>query len=176
MKERIGLGKVKALLKSKDIKKTVKHDHSVMAWGCFNWKGIGNLHLIDGIMNANVYIRILSEHMIPSSRRLFRGNFILQHDNDPKHTAKKVKDYLSSKNIEILDWPSQSADLNPIENLWFELKKLIKAENIKKKSDLAQGIKISWEKISSDYCKSLVESMPRRMDELVKNKGLWINY
>jgi transposase len=164
------------LLKPKHVKQTVKHDQSVMAWGCFSSTGVGDIHIIQDIMNAGVYIRILSSHMLPSARRLFNENFIFQQDNDPKHTAKRVKEYLVSKKIILLDWPSQSPDLNPIENVWNELKKLIKLERIEKKSDLDGAIKRAWQNIKPEYCNSLIESMPRRMDQLVKNKGLWINY
>lgn len=164
------------LLKPKHVKTTIKHDDSVMVWGCFNSTGIGDIHILDDIMNAAVYIRILSSHMLPSARRLFKENFIFQQDNDPKHTAKKVKEYLKNKNITVLDWPSQSPDLNPIENLWDRLKILIRKEKIEKKSDFKEAIIRCWNGIKPEYCNALIESMPRRMDELVKNKGLWINY
>ncbi len=52
---------------------------------------VGDLHLIEGTMNASMYIRIISGHILLSSRGLFCGKFIFQHDNDPKHTTVKVK-------------------------------------------------------------------------------------
>ena len=115
-----------------------------------------------------MYIRILSSHMIPSASRLFESEYIFQQDNDPKHTAGCVSEYFSSKGIQVLDWQSQSPDLNPIENLWYKLKLLINKEKV----DLPAVMKKSWEMITPDYCNKLVESMPRRMDELVRNKQL----
>ena len=163
-------------LQAKHVKQTVKHDASVMAWGCFSSSGVGNITVVEGHMNAPMYIRILSSHMIPSARRLFEETYIFQHDNDPKHTALAVKAYLEKKRIKVLDWPSQSPDLNPIENLWHKLKTLIHNEKVTKLSELPEVMKKCWESISPEYCNKLVESMPRKMDQLVSNKGLWIQY
>ncbi|KAG1033131.1 hypothetical protein G6F43_013626 [Rhizopus delemar] len=54
---------------------------------------------------------------------LERHQAIFQHDNDPKHTSKLVKEYLKEQSYSILEWPTQSLDLNPIENMWSLLKR-----------------------------------------------------
>ena len=88
-----------------------------MAWGCSTASGIGEQHVIDGIITSAKYVRIISNHMVPSAEKLFNVNFIFQQDNEPKHKAGNTKRWFRSKNIDLLDWPSQSLNLNPIENL-----------------------------------------------------------
>ena len=96
---------------------TVKHGGgNLMLWGCFLAKGIGRLHRIEGRMNGAMYREILGDNLLPSLRALKMGRgWVIQHDNDPKHLAKAPKAWLKKKH-------SQSPDLNPIENLWRELK------------------------------------------------------
>ena len=65
--------------------------------GCISAGGFGDLIKIDGIMNAEKYRLSLFHHAVPSGRRLVCPNFIFQHDNDSKHTSKKVIDYLQRK-------------------------------------------------------------------------------
>jgi len=151
-------------VKPKHAKQTVKYDYSVMAWDVLR-QLVLVMYTCECVMNCYTCIIILSSYMIPLPNRLFQASYIFQHNNDPKHAAKKVKKYLSV--IRLLRWTRQSHDLNPIENLWHKLKIQIKSEEIKN---------VFLQKITTDYCNALIESIPRRKNKLDKNKGLWINY
>ena len=95
----------------------------VTFWGCFSSAGTMALVRIEGKIDAAKYRKILEENLFPSAIKLKLGRkFTFQHDNDPKHTAKAALEWQRKKRINVLERPIRSPDLNPIENLWYDLK------------------------------------------------------
>lgn len=157
----------------KNIAATVKHGGgSVMVWGCMAASGVGNLEFIESTMNKYDYLNILKQHLAPSVEKLGLPRvWTFQQDNDPKHTSYLAREWLLYKTPKQLDHPPQSPDLNPIENLWNYLDQKIRQRKITSKQTLKEALKEEWEKIPEDYTKKIVESMPRRLQHVIKAKG-----
>ncbi|KAK3556490.1 hypothetical protein QTP70_008318 [Hemibagrus guttatus] len=84
---------------------------SVIVWGCFAASGPGRLAVINGTMNSAVYQKILKENVRPSVCDLkLKRTWVLQQDNDPKHTSKSTSEWLKKNKMKTLEWPSQSPD------------------------------------------------------------------
>lgn len=165
-------------LKGKNIMPTVKHGGgSVMVWGCISAKGIGNLVFIDGIMNKEGYLKILKENLKQSAAKMgIASTFKLYQDNDPKHKAHMVREWLLHNCPKVIDTPSQSPDMNPIENLWDHLDRRVRERPVSSKSELKNRLQEEWNKISVDYLKKCINNMPNRLSEVIKNKGYPTRY
>ena len=91
----------------KNVTATIKHGGgSVMVWGCMAASGVGNLVFIDSTMNSNDYLNILRSNLQDSVNKLCLGsNWVFQQDNDPKHTARMLKEWLLYRTPKQLDHP-----------------------------------------------------------------------
>jgi hypothetical protein len=97
-----------------------------MLWGCFAAGESGALHKIGKIMRMENDVDILKQHLMTSIRKSKLGHkWVFQMDNDPKHTSKVMAKWLKDNEVKVLEWPSQSPDLNTIDNWWAELKKCV---------------------------------------------------
>ncbi|KAI4903127.1 hypothetical protein NFI96_007894 [Prochilodus magdalenae] len=94
--------------------------------------------------------------------------WVFQHDNDPKHTARITKGWLRKKHIKVLEWPSQPPDLNPIEDLWRELKLCFSQRQPRNLADLEKICVEEWAKIPAAVCADLVKNY---RTSVIANKG-----
>ncbi len=93
-----------------------------------------------------------------------------------EHTAKATKEWLKKKHIKVLEWPSQSPDLNPIENLWRELKVRVAKRQPRNLNDLERICKEEWDKIPPEMCANLVANYKKRLTSVIANKGFATKY
>lgn len=161
------------VLKTEYIQGTVKHGGgSVMAWGCFSFNGVGKLKFIESTFTATAYIELLEDVLIESVLMCgLEKDLIFMQDNDPKHVAKKSSKFFRENLIKLLDWPPQSPDLNPMEHLWDELERRIPKSSRTTKSSLRTAIETEWAKIDPKVCQKLVESIPKRLQAVIRAKG-----
>ena len=156
---------------------TVKHGGgNVMVWGCFSRDMVSPIYHIDGIMDQVVYLDIIKKVMLPHAKQKMPRGWILQQDNDPKHRATSVKNFFGRSKIRVMEWPSQSPDLNPIEHLWEHVDCNLQKIKPKNKTELFQNIKKCWSKIPIDVLIKLVDSMPARCKAVIDSKGYPTKY
>uniref|UniRef100_A0A8C5LQH4 Tc1-like transposase DDE domain-containing protein n=1 Tax=Leptobrachium leishanense TaxID=445787 RepID=A0A8C5LQH4_9ANUR len=150
---------------------SVKHGGgSVMVWACMAANGTGSLVFIDDVtadkssrMNSEVFRAILSAHIQPNAAELIGRRFTVQMDDDPKHTAKATKEFLKGQKWNVMQWPSQSPDLNPIEHAFHLLKTKLKGKCPKNKQELKTVAVEAWQSITRDETQLLVRSMRSRL-------------
>lgn len=147
-----------------------------MVWACFSYNGIGKLVFIDGIMDSAQYIYIQSENLMESVSMMGLEDFIFQQDNDPKHKSRLGTKYFDDNEIELLEWPAQSPDLNPIENLWAIIKEKVALKQPKNINELKTEILAEWNGISKELCQKLANSFKKRALAVFRAHGNHINY
>lgn len=163
-------------LTEKHFELTTKFPTRVMFWSCFSWNGTGRMHVVEGNMDSAYYItHVIEGRVIRQMLEWFPdGSGVFQHDNAPSHTSRRTKACLDRHNLNVMNWPAQSPDLNPIENLWAIVKRRLKDDNkTLSRSEITSSFIKIWnrdEEIQAT-CKRLVESMPRRVASVIENRG-----
>ena len=126
-------------------------------------------------MDAALYVQIMKKELLDSIKyyELDQEEVIFQQDNDPKHTSKLAMDALEELNLNVLEWPSQSPDLNPIEHFWGHVARELKRRTglITNKDDLWEELQKILVEPNRDLCRKLIGTMPRRIIDVIKAKG-----
>ncbi|KAJ3481984.1 hypothetical protein NLI96_g7289 [Meripilus lineatus] len=130
---------------------------NLILWECMGWEGIGYACRIEGKMDGELYELILGDKLM----------------NSLEYWDKDI-----DQGMEVLSWPAQSPDLNPIEHLWYYLKQRLREyeEPAGGVEELWRRTEVEWEKIPKEVCQKLIESMPRRIAAVIRAKGGYIKY
>ncbi len=149
-----------------------------MIWGEMSSAGVGPLcFFLKTNVTEPVYQYILEHFMLLSADQLFKdADFIFQQDLAPAHAAKSTKSWLNDHGVGVLDWPENSPDLNPIENIWGIIKRKMRNKRPKNEDELKATVKETWASISPQQCHKLITSMPRRIEAVIKAKGAPTKY
>lgn len=161
------------------IYRTVKHPPKVSVWGCLSNKGFGKLVIVNGILESQQMVEIYKRGLLPSAEKFYgAGNrdWQLLEDGDPKHTSRLSKAFKAEKRVEVLEWPANSPDCNPIENVWGLMKARLRQRKITNRFGLIRAIKEEWRSLSVEYAQKLAQSCSKRCQAVLDNNGDWIPY
>ena len=152
-----------------------KYSNKVHAWGAFSSKGVIELQFFTGNMDSEQYIKMLS---IANSEiwKLHPNGFILLWDNDSKHRSDISLNYYIENNIQLLEWPAYSPDLNPIENIWGNIKNNLGSKVYNKIESIKSDIEDYWKIWASNYSTKAIETMKKRIDACILLKGKRTGY
>jgi Transposase/DDE superfamily endonuclease len=188
-------------LNPKYVKKSFKSERvKIMVWGCFTGERLGPLIICDeeGI-GTNEYEEIIYDGLFsliddlleppedPETIQVADENTLLfMQDNAPCHKATEVLEFLAEHNVPVMEWPPQSPDLNPIENLWPEFKTRFHkrfaelfnhpSKSLEARYRYGEILKEVWYSQCMELIKALIESMPGRVQAVIAAKGGWIDY
>lgn len=157
----------------KYISRTTKFSPSLMVWGAIRSDGQRVLLRCDRNVDQHYYQSLLDEGL----PQIYTTRYLFQQDGASCHTARSTRQYFVNKSIRLLpDWPSQSADISIIENLWKILKSNVKMRNPQNCEELWNVCKEEWQNIPNKTIKDLYESIPRRIQSVVHSRGANTKY
>ena len=105
--------------------------------------------VFDGLVDADTYVGILENTLLPFLNDVYPEGHSFFQDNDPKHTSRHAQSFFEENNINWWRMPPDSPDLNPIENLWHEIKEFLRREvKPQTKEQLVSGIEDFWKTVT----------------------------
>ena len=159
------------------LKPRPKHPIKLHVWAGISRKGPTSVAIFEGIMDAEFYISLLRAHLLPCIREKFPDHHKLMQDNDPKHTSKAAKQFFDMESVNWWKTPPESPDMNPIENLWHELKEFIRREvRPTTKTELVAGIKQFWDTVDVAKCNKYINHLRKVVPKVISLDGAATGY
>ena len=168
---------------------------SIMIWSCFSGSRLGPVLTFEqGGIESNEYMDILYDRLLSMVDDLLQlpegmdmvevadeNTLLFMHDNAPCHKTEDIHDLLQENNIPVMTWPANSPNLNPIENLWHDLKHrfYLMWKELRSSPSASQSsvdnykamIEKCWYEQDGSLIKSLLESMPQCCADVIAAKG-----
>ena len=124
-----------------------------------------------------MYVNILQKTLLPFVEGVYPDSCRFMQDNDPKHTSKLGQAFLKTNKITWWKTPPESPDLNPIENLWHELKEFLRREvKPKTKDELVDGIVEFWGSVSGEKCRKYIRHLDKVIPKVIELGGAATGY
>ena len=141
-------------------------------WAGISIRGPTAVCIFEGRLNAPLFVQILDKTLLPFVEEEFPEGHRFVQDNDPKHCSKQGQKYLMDHGINWWRTPPESPDLNPIENLWHELKEFIRHEvKPKTKDKLVAGILRFWETVDFIKCTKYICHLDKVLPKVIEIEG-----
>ena len=150
-----------------------KHPYKINVWGCISKRGTSPLFMFTGIMDAKFYCEeILTKRLNPFIDDVFPEGHRFMQDNDPKHTSKLAKETFEKLNINWWKTPAESPDMNPIENLWHEIKERLRNDiKPRTKEELLDGLNEVWGSITPEKCRRYISHLRKVIPKVIERNG-----
>ena len=152
-----------------------KHPFKVSVWAAISTRGASSIRVFTGIMEQTFFSEtIIKETLVPFVKTAFPGNdHRFMQDNDPKHCSKLAQKTMADNGINWWKTPPESPDMNPIENLWHEIKYHLRQRvKPRTKDELIDGIRTFWKTtITPDKCRKYIGHVQCVLPEVVKRDG-----
>ena len=135
-------------------------------------RGATPICIFDGNMDADLYINILEQNLVPFITAIYPTGHRFMQDNDPKHTSRKAREFFTMYSTNWWKTPPESPDCNPIENLWHELKEYIRRQaKPKTKQELIDGIKYFWTSVDAVKCTKYIRHPRKVLPRVIELNG-----
>lgn len=145
---------------------------SVMLWGGISYRARTAFVPIRGTLTAIRYRdTVLVNHVLPFLNA--NANMIYQHDNATPHTGRESRECLAANNINVMEWPSKSPDLNPIEHLWDNVDRRVRQRQNQPNTiqELETALIQEWNNVPQREIQALIRSMRQRCQAVVNANG-----